>query len=143
MKLSRIALFLILVIFISGCTDQEFKPQVDLFLDKNSITIDSGQLSDFITATITRRDNENIDTIFVLSFPEDTQSFYPTDVDGNKIREIPTKKLKGQNSLDTLQFKIFGSKNEATQASYELKLELWWNNTRIDNQDKLIRITVR
>ncbi len=144
MKLKYIPLLAILligVIFISGCT-QDFKPQVSLTLDKNSITINNNQLSEFITATITRLDNENIDTLFVLKFPDNKEGVYPTNVDGERITEISTKTLKGSNSKDILQFKIFGSKGEATQASYDLKVELWWNNTKIENQDETTKITV-
>jgi|GEM_PF-4489547 len=146
MELKFVFLVVILlmgVVFISGCRTKEFRPQVSLALDKNSVSLNDGTLSGFITATITRLDNERRDTVFVLKFPENKKDVYPTNVDGVRITEIPTRTLKEQNSIDTLQFKIFGSKGEATNASYDLKVELWWNNTRIENQDKTITITIK
>lgn len=135
---------LIGVVLISGCVQQEFSPSVRLDLDKYWITIDDNKISsDFITATIIRLDNENIETIFVLKFPEEKESVFPTDVNGNRIGELYTKPLKGQNSKDILQFKIFGSKGEADESTFTLNVELWFNYTKVVNQDKTITIEVR
>jgi hypothetical protein len=150
MKPYYFPLFVILligVVLISGCINPPnpppFKPSVELELDKSSITVTDNTIStDFITATITRLDNENIDTVFLLKFPERKQTVYPTDVDGHRITELQTKPLKGQNCKDTLQFKIFGTKGEDIYSVKSLKLELWWNNTKIDNQDKTIEVKV-
>ena len=143
-----LTIFLITIILVSGCPSTPptnpppFKPSVTLGLDKGSIIINDNSISDFITATITRLDNENVDTFFVLKFPENKQTFYPTDVDGQRITELSTKPLRDQNSKDILQFKIFGTKGEDKFSVKELRLELWWNNTKIDGQDKIIEVTV-
>ncbi|MBU0496482.1 MAG: hypothetical protein KKG04_00820 [Candidatus Thermoplasmatota archaeon] len=144
MRLNFLLLTILFVgfILISGCTEGPFKPQVKLEIDKDNITLDDNTIStDFITVTVERLDKEDIGTVFVLKFPGNLTSVYPTNSDGEKIDEMHTKTLKGQNSKDTLQFKIFGSKGQATEASYELNMELWWNNTKLEEKD--IKITVK
>lgn len=133
-------------IFVSlcGCVDTDFSPDVKLALDKNRIDIKNGELSqEFVTATITRIDNENRDTIFTLKFPDEKMSVYPTDIDGNRITELRTRPLKGEKSKDTLQFKVYGSKGEAEKAEYDLIIQLLWNDTKIENQDKIVKMIVR
>ncbi|MCK5473955.1 MAG: hypothetical protein KAI53_00985 [Candidatus Aenigmarchaeota archaeon] len=132
---------LLATIFMSGCTDQEFKPDVKLSLDKNSITVTEKELSEFITATISRQDSNTNETVFILKFPEYKKNVYPTDVNGNRITELQTKSLVGQNSKDIVQFKVFATKGEGTTITYDLKIELWWDDTKI--QDKVIKIAVK
>jgi hypothetical protein len=147
MKKGIFVLSMILVaVLIAGCigTDQkEFRPAVGLDLDKTSILVKDKSTSEYITATITRNDNVNVDAIFVLRFPQELTSVYPVDINGNRIQELKTRILKGENSKDILQFKIYGTKGEAYKSDFNLKIELWWsNNTKIPNQDKIITITV-
>ena len=135
---------ILLVLFsFSGCGNDETTLDAGLSLDKSSITIDDGELSEFITATITKEDEGENNTVFVLKFPENKNNVYPTDVDGVRIYELQTKPIKGINSIDTLQFKIFGLNGEATEASYDLKVELWADHNHIVNQDKTIKIKVK
>ncbi|MFH1421008.1 MAG: hypothetical protein ABIG30_03560 [Candidatus Aenigmatarchaeota archaeon] len=124
---------------ISGCTSN---PSVFLEFDKDRIEIkDFSMSNEFITATLTRQDDTKTDVIFVLKFPQNMSSVYPVDVDGNKISELETKILKGKDAKDTLQFKIFGRNDEAVESKFELKAELWWNTTKLD--EKEIEVTVK
>lgn len=138
---------LIIAISISGCAQPQppkaFIPVVDLQLDNSIISIKSETSSGYITATITRNDNENVDTNFTLRFPQKLNSVYPVDNNGNRISQISTKTLKWQNSKDTLQFKIYGNKGEAVNSEFDVNVELWWDNTKIDGQDKIIKINIR
>ena len=79
----------------------------------------------------------------MLTFPDKLQSAMAVDASGNRITELQTKSLVGLNSKDILQFKIYGRKGEAVQASFDLKAQLWWNSTKVQDQDKSIRVTVK
>jgi hypothetical protein len=96
---------------------------------------------EFVTATVTREDDENQETIFTIKFPDEKENVYATDWEGNRTREMSTKSLITKNAKDTLQFKVFGKKGEAAEATYILKVELWWNDKKIDDKD--IMVTVR
>lgn len=143
MKKGIFVLSMILVaVLIAGCVG---KGPVSLDLDKTSVTVNknNNNTSEFITATITRNDNDNRDASFVLKFPEEKNSVYPVDSSGSRIKELRTRALKGENSKDTRQFKIYGNKGEADKSDFNLKIELWWdNNTKIADQDKILTITV-
>jgi len=138
-------ILMIVVICLGGCNgdEEEFKPSVSLSLDDYNLKIDNNALSKFLTATVTRTDDKEQEMTFTLKF-RNLASVYATDVDGNKIEELSTKPLKGLNSKDILQFKVFGGKGEATEASFDLWMELWWNNnTKIENQDQKIEIKIK
>ena len=144
MKKIILAPLLIAVLIISGCAKQEFRPGVTLDIDKTDVTVDDNSISkEFITATITRTDDNAKDATFVLTFPDKLQSAMAVDASGNRITELQTKSLVGLNSKDILQFKIYGRKGEAVQASFDLKAQLWWNSTKVQDQDKSIRVTVK
>lgn len=141
------ATLLIIAISVSGCVQtqpaKEFIPVVDLQLDNSIININNNTSSGYITATITRKDNVNVDTNFTLRFPQGFNSVYPVDSNGYKILQITTKTLKGENSKDTLQFSIYGNKGDAINSNFEIKVELWWNNMKIEGQDKTIKINIQ
>ncbi|MCD6557630.1 MAG: hypothetical protein J7K31_01195 [Candidatus Aenigmarchaeota archaeon] len=138
-------LIMITVILVSGCIDQRFSPSVGFKLDKYSITVDDNTVSsEFVKATITRLDNENISTVFVMKFfPQTPEDIYPVDVDGNEISELSTRPLKAKGAEDILQFKVFGKKGGFTEAKSKIRIELWWNNTKIENTDRILEVSVR
>jgi len=119
-----------------------FTPNVDFKLDKYNIEVNDNKISlEFRKGIIKRLDDENIPTVFVMKFKQG-QNYYAVDIDGNKITELPTRVLKGQGAEDTLQFKVFGSKGEAEKATYQIEIELWWNNTKLENKDRILEVNV-
>ncbi len=137
-------ILILAIILISGCSKQEFKPGVNLEIDKTSVTVTDNQVSkEFITATITRTDDNDKEAVFVLSFPDKLQSAMAVDTNGIRISELQTKPLVGLNAKDILQFKIYGRKGEAASADFDIKAELWWNSTKVEGQTRTIRVSVR
>jgi len=139
-----IILLILVFVVISGCIKPSpFSPKVEFYLDKYSISINDNTISsEFVTARIKRLDNENISTTFVLKFIQPS-NVYVVDVDGNKISELSTKSLKGSEAEDVLQFKVFGKKGEAKEAKYEIRIELWWNNTKLQGMERSLEVIVK
>ena len=65
------------------------------------------------------------------------------NADGNKISELSTRSLKGKNAQDILQFKIFGKKGGFTEAKSKIRIELWWNNTKVKNTERILEVSVK
>jgi len=137
MKLKMILISLLLILFLVGCSEKEFQPKVKLSLDNNKIKMNDGISESFITATVTRNDDISENTEFEIKFPNNYTSIYPVNVDGERITELQTKTLKGKDSKDILQFKIFGEKGEAIQSTFKLDVELWWNNTQLEDSEEI------
>lgn len=137
---------LIAVIFVSGCNgddDKSFTPSIDIKLNKNSISVnDNMRSSEFITITMTRLDDEDISTIFIIKFNQ-TANVYAVDTDGNRLHQLSTRSLKGKGSVDTLNFKVFGKKNDAIKAMYDIGVETWWNDTKLEDKDKHLEVIVK
>jgi len=143
MNKSNLTIFLTIVLLLavlvlSGCSNN--LPDVSLKLSESSISIADKGISNFITATVTRTDDVAEDRTFSLVFPQELNSMYPTDVDGNRISTLKTKPLKGKNSQDVVQFKIYGEKGEADYAEYNLMIQLQWNNTVLKEQGIKIEV---
>lgn len=146
MKAIIVVFILSLLLMATGCSSESDKtkvvtPSAKLDLSITSIKITDQSISkDFITATITRSDSKNEEQTFTIRFPKNISDVYATDVDGNRIQTLETKTLKGKNSIDTLQFKIFGTKREAVKVLFELEVELLWGDFELDT--KIIKIEV-
>ncbi|MDO8553751.1 MAG: hypothetical protein Q7S22_03005 [Candidatus Micrarchaeota archaeon] len=139
-KILTVMLFLGLVLV--GCLSSgAFKPSVDFRLDRTAMIVSNNNFSsDFVTATITRLDNDPTPTQFVLKF-KNKADVYAVNADGQKIDELSSKILKGSGAKDTLQFKIYSKSNLAT-GSDNLEVELDWNNT-IVSPEQIIAVNVR
>jgi hypothetical protein len=139
-------LVVVLAVLMSmvGCGQTESDgPQVKFNLDKDSITVQDDKLSEeFITATITRQDIGAFDAVFQLQFPDELESAYAATPDGNRQLSLQTRRLRGKNAQDTVQFKVWGTKGEALEARYQLTVELWWNGSWLAGQDKKLEVKV-
>ncbi len=144
LKLILVLSILISLVFLNGgdiFKPAPFKPSVTLTLDKNVLNIKSNVVSeDFITATITRLDDKDELTSFVLMFPDKKENIYPTDVDGKRVEQLQTKPIKGNGAIDTLQFKVFGNKGEADKSTFSFKVQLVWNNSNIAEQTITVNV---
>ncbi len=140
-KVSKLLLILslTLILLLSACSKSD-EPDIKLELDTSSLKLDNDSRSEFITVTIVRTDNVLEDRYFDLVFPQNLTMIYATDVDGNRIDSITTKALKGKDSRDTQQFKIYALKGEASIAIYEFEMQIVWNNTIMN--EKEIRVEV-
>lgn len=137
-----LAILLFAAIFVIN-QPKSFKPDATVTLDKANININDNKLSELITATITRNDNENISTIFSIRFSDTTDAIYVTDVDGKRIYELTTRPLKDSGAKDILQFKVFGTKKDYSEAKRNIKIELWWNGTIIENKYQSLEVNVK
>lgn len=135
----KILILLLVTVLLVGCSSSD-APDTQMDISKKSITIEDGILSEFMTITITRKDDGLNESTFKIIFPKDSENVYPTDVDGNKISLLETKPLRGKNAQDVLQFKIFGTNLDFDKAEFSLPLELRWNETVLESQT--IRVTV-
>lgn len=137
---------LIAVIFVSGCNgnDKPFTPSIDFKVDKNSILVNDNTVSsNFVKSTFKRLDNEDIATVFTMKFfSNKSEDIYVVDSEGNKIDELSTRPLKGKDDEDIRTFKVFGMKRGYTKAESQIKIELWWNNTKLMGMDRTLKVTV-
>ena len=111
-------------------------------LDRDSITIKDKQASEFLTATVTRKDDEPIDVVYKIYFPDNKSTVYPTDVDGNRIKELYTRPLRGKDARDTVQFKVWATKYEDEYSTKKLDLQLYVNSTHIEDADLSLVVNV-
>lgn len=137
---------LIAVIFVSGCNgnDKPFTPSIDFKVDKNSILVNDNTVSsNFVKSTFKRLDNEDKATVFTMKFfSNKSEDIYVVDSEGNKIDELSTRPLKGKDDEDIRTFKVFGMKRGYTKAESQIKIELWWNNTKLMGMDRTLKVTV-
>ena len=140
-------LLFVAVIFVSGCNgnDKPFTPSIDFKLDKSSVSVnDNTVTSHFVKSTFKRLDNEDIPTIFIMKFVSDKPGdIYVVDSEGNKIDELSTRPLKGKDDEDIRTFKVFGMKRGYTKAESQIKIELWWNNTKLEGMDRTLEVIVK
>ena len=137
---------LVTVIFVSGCNgeDKPFTPSIDFKVDKNSISVNDNTISSyFVKSTFERLDNEDTKTVFVMKFfSEKPEDIYAVDSEGKKIDQLLTKPMKGRGDEDILTFKVFGNKRGYDKAESQIKIELWWNNTKLMGMDRTLKVTV-
>jgi hypothetical protein len=38
---------------------------------------------------------------------------------------------------------VFGKKGGFTEAKSKIRIELWWNNTKIENTERILKVSVR
>jgi hypothetical protein len=129
MKFTCYSILVLFLFLLAGCSSA-FDPSLSLSVDTKKIQVTTQELSDFVTVTVIRRDDNQNETSLVLKFPDEFQSVYAADSDGKRISTMVTKSLKGKNAKDVLQFKIYSDNGEAVEAHYVLNLELWWNETK-------------
>ena len=143
MKLWHIALAMACVLLLSACSKGEegFMPAAELSIDNDKLSIADNSVSeDFVTATIERQDKVDQETAFTVRFLN-KESVYAVDSSGAKLSELSTKPLRGKNAMDVLQFKVFGKKGEAEEATYKLGLELMWGNRTL--QSEQVKVSVQ
>jgi hypothetical protein len=134
----KFVILILALLLLAGCSSDGPSTQMDI--SKKSISLSDQQLSEFITITVTRKDDGTEPAFFTVIFPKTSEYVYPTDVDGNVITELHTKELRGKNAQDILQFKVYGTKLDFKEATFQLPVELRWNQTALDT--KQLRITI-
>jgi len=126
---------------VSGCTQTPII--VELKLDTSSLNINNDTTSSsFITATIIRDDNGDNATLCMLKFPNTFDNVYVLDADGKRTSQLQPISLKGAGRQGTTQFKVFAMKVGYSQATFNLAVELWCDNSKVLNQDKQISISI-
>lgn len=153
-KLSQVALFFFIGFVLFGIfiywtiSSHGFVPQVRVDLEQNRVDLNGnfkdGTYSELVTASIIREDDKNISTTFVLKFPDESAEFYPVDVDGKRLTSMSSNELRGKGTKHPFQFKVFVPKGDASPAGYKLRMEFWWNNTKLSVEKVLdVHITRR
>lgn len=140
-----ISLLFILTVAASGCLEEAQETisggAAALSVEPSKVEMKSGELSDFVSATVTQQANDS--QSYIIKFPQTLESAYPVDADGSRISELSTKQLAGKGSKELVQFKVKASIQEAKSATYELELELWQGETQIKSQTKKLEVVVK
>ncbi len=146
--LLALAFVLVSVVFVSGCEEKapkdvlptsEDKPTIDLSVEPTSIILEDDETTeDFVTATLTRKDENDFSAQIQLRVKSSAPGYiFPVDVDGKTDMYFESKPLKGKNSQDIIQFKVFGDKGDFETATGTLTLEMYWNNTKLKNTEEI------
>ena len=89
---------------------QAYFPLLGFELSHNNVDILEDRLSELITITLTKLDNENISTQFKIEFEPSDPSYLNVVINDELKTEAYTKELLYRNSLDVIQFKLNGRK---------------------------------
>ena len=139
---TRIALGILAVVLVSACINPAYTPTVSFTIDRSEITIKNNQTStDLVTVTITKEDNKNIPTNFVVKFSY-PDGIYPV-INDQKVSEYTTKTLQYQDSKDPVQFKVFGQVfGQQDSATYTMIIQLYYNNSFLEGKEQTLKVIV-
>ncbi len=133
-----VIVFVLILFFIHQSRQTTYVPEVSFELSTYSINVNDNQIStDLITATVTKLDDKNIPTKFVLKFkPSNKDYVYAVDSETNeKITEKTTEILTQKGRKFQYQFKVLGKKVVGQPESpWEITIELYYNNTKMKEQ---------
>ena len=137
---------LILIVFLTGCNhnnvnlpDDSYKPLMELTLDKNLINVRSDKLSETITLTLIKKDNEKVKSSFVIELISPEKEFIYFSDDTNKLIESMNSTLfEHEGDRQLYDFKVYAKKDpQKDSVEYILKFKLLHNGEEIGNMPNL------
>jgi len=119
-----------------------YTPGVAFTITPDHIQIKNNQFSQIITIKVTKTDDANKPTAFLIKLSSEANGVYAISVNNNQtISEYMTKPLIDRDASDTLQFKVFGTLPEGySPATTYINAQLLYNNTTM--QDKVVTLTI-
>ncbi len=144
-------LMLLGVVFVSGCEQAApppYTPQIDLKISPDispNAPIEMGDnQTKLITLYITKLDDGNIPTYFVLKFkPSNPDYLYPIEAESDtKFEEKQTDILTQKGRVFQYQFRVLGRKVPGQPESpWKMDIEVLYKNTKLKKQT--LDITVK
>ena len=137
---------LILIVFLTGCNhnnvnlpDDSYKPLMELTLDKNLINVRSDKLSETITLTLIKKDNEKVKSSFVIELISPEKEFIYFSDDTNKpIDKINTTLFEHVGDRQLYDFKVYAKKDsQKDSVEYTLNFKLLYNGKEIGTMPNL------
>ena len=137
---------IILIALIAGCNnngdnvpDNSYKPLMELTLNKNSINVGSDTLSETITLTLVKKDNEKVKSSFVIELISPEKEFIYFSDDTNKLIESMNSTLfEHEGDRQLYDFKAYAKKDpQKDSVEYILKFKLLHNGEEIGNMPNL------
>lgn len=138
-KLLILTMVLIGLVAIGGCLGgAEYEPDISTSFSDNHISIYNGEESKPIRYTITKNDNENIDTTFEVKIepanPEHVQVF----LQGIEEYSYTTERMKYKESEYPKSFTVKGDiLGNTSEYNHKVNFKVYWNNT-LQKEDSFI-----
>lgn len=144
---SGLIIFLIVIVLIAVyflLSNQEYVPGVDFKISPSNVQIKDNSFSNIVTITVTKTDNENEQTDFLIKLIPEANTVYAISVNNNQtITEYRTKPLIDRDAFDILQFKIFGTlPGGFYPVTTHIKAQLLYNNKTLSGKEVTLTIDI-
>ena len=125
-------LIIISMILIAGCGSSIYEPKADISIEPAKITLKSGETSEPITVSITKKDKGSTPTAFEITLETPNPDMLQFKRDNTTITSIQTGILKRKGDRLSDVFTILATKAEGSDnTAFTATLNLIYNNTSV------------